>query len=66
MFCGMLYPEGFAEDDRMNDKWLELAVRVQSIAQAGLWYGAAAQARGAFITLRGPVFYQYRYITRPA
>lgn len=47
MFCGMLYPEAFAEDDRMNDKWLELAVRVQSIAQAGLWYGAAAQARGA-------------------
>lgn len=35
----MLYPEDFAEDDRMNDNWLELAVRVQSIAQAGLWYG---------------------------
>ena len=28
------------EDDRdMNDKWLEFAIRIQSIAQAGLQYG---------------------------
>ena len=48
----MLYPEEFAEDDRMNDKWLELAVRVQSIAQAGLWYGKDKYDRERYAQLR--------------
>ena len=27
------------EDKCMNDKWLDFAIRIQSIAQAGLQYG---------------------------
>ena len=39
-------------DIRENDKWLEFAIRIQSIAQAGLQYGRDKYDRERYEELR--------------
>lgn len=40
------------EVEKMNDKWLEFAIRIQSIAQAGLQYGKDKYDRERYEELR--------------
>ena len=40
------------EETGMNDKWLEFAIRIQSIAQAGLHYGKDVYDRERYAELR--------------
>ena len=42
----------FDEDIDMNDKWIDFAIRIQSIAQAGLYYGKDPYDRERYEALR--------------
>lgn len=46
------YKFGFVKDSKMNDKWVDFAIRIQSIAQAGLQYGRDKYDRERYEALR--------------
>ena len=53
-FCGIIFVKqiGIYEDNTMNDKWIDFAIRIQSIAQAGLQYGNDKYDRERYKELR--------------